>query len=154
VVTPGSYFGTVGSGSFSYDDADITGFGTETISAASSSLTVEFTIFGQTFTDTDDVGNISTGSPDLKLVDGVPVFLDFLMSEVPDPPDNNVIAINEPGVIYIDTWDPSGENLSQLGDGFATEVSVGVVPIPAAVWLFGSGLIGLIGIARRKKKFV
>lgn len=25
------------------------------------------------------------------------------------------------------------------------------VPIPAAAWLFGSGLIGLIGIARRKK---
>jgi hypothetical protein len=25
------------------------------------------------------------------------------------------------------------------------------VPIPAAVWLFGSGLIGLVGIARRKK---
>lgn len=27
----------------------------------------------------------------------------------------------------------------------------GVIPIPAALWLFGSGLIGLIGIARRKK---
>ena len=26
-----------------------------------------------------------------------------------------------------------------------------VVPVPAAVWLFGSGLIGLFGIARRKK---
>ena len=25
------------------------------------------------------------------------------------------------------------------------------VPVPAAVWLFGSGLIGLIGVARRKK---
>ena len=25
------------------------------------------------------------------------------------------------------------------------------VPIPAAVWLFGSGLLGLVGIARRKK---
>jgi hypothetical protein len=25
------------------------------------------------------------------------------------------------------------------------------IPIPAAVWLFGSGLVGLIGIARRKK---
>ncbi|NOR25951.1 MAG: VPLPA-CTERM sorting domain-containing protein, partial [Desulforhopalus sp.] len=24
-------------------------------------------------------------------------------------------------------------------------------PVPAAVWLFGSGLIGLIGVARRKK---
>ncbi len=29
--------------------------------------------------------------------------------------------------------------------------SVSAVPIPAAVWLFGSGLIGLIGLARRKK---
>ena len=25
-----------------------------------------------------------------------------------------------------------------------------VVPVPAAVWLFGSGLMGLIGVARRK----
>lgn len=24
------------------------------------------------------------------------------------------------------------------------------VPVPAAVWLFGSGLIGLVGVARRK----
>jgi len=28
---------------------------------------------------------------------------------------------------------------------------VGNVPVPAAVWLFGSGLLGLVGIARRKK---
>jgi len=28
---------------------------------------------------------------------------------------------------------------------------VSAVPVPAAVWLFGSGLIGLIGIAKRKK---
>ncbi len=26
----------------------------------------------------------------------------------------------------------------------------GTVPVPAAVWLFGSGLIGLVGLARRK----
>lgn len=30
-------------------------------------------------------------------------------------------------------------------------VSVSTVPVPAAVWLFGSGLICLIGFARRKK---
>lgn len=28
---------------------------------------------------------------------------------------------------------------------------IGIVPIPAAVWLFGSGLLGLIGVTRRKK---
>lgn len=28
---------------------------------------------------------------------------------------------------------------------------VSAVPVPAAVWLFGSGLLGLIGISRRKK---
>ena len=32
--------------------------------------------------------------------------------------------------------------------GFVQQVAV---PIPAAVWLFGSGLLGLIGVARRKK---
>ena len=29
--------------------------------------------------------------------------------------------------------------------------TVSSVPVPAAVWLFGSGLLGLLGIARRKK---
>ena len=31
------------------------------------------------------------------------------------------------------------------------QVQVSAVPIPAAAWLFGSGLIGLVGIAKRKK---
>jgi hypothetical protein len=30
-------------------------------------------------------------------------------------------------------------------------VRTSVVPVPAAAWLFGSGLLGLIGISRRKK---
>ena len=30
-------------------------------------------------------------------------------------------------------------------------VPVAAVPVPAAVWLFGSGLLGLVGVARRKK---
>lgn len=35
--------------------------------------------------------------------------------------------------------------------GTIDNVTVSAVPIPAAVWLFGSGFIGLVGIARRKK---
>jgi len=31
------------------------------------------------------------------------------------------------------------------------EVTVSAVPVPAAVWLFGSGLLGTFGVARRKK---
>lgn len=34
--------------------------------------------------------------------------------------------------------------------GTITSTTVSVVPVPATVWLFGSGLLGLIGVARRK----
>ncbi len=34
---------------------------------------------------------------------------------------------------------------------YAAPTVVSAVPVPAAVWLFGSGLLGLVGISRRKK---
>jgi len=36
-------------------------------------------------------------------------------------------------------------------DGSSVRLNVQFVPIPAAVWLFGSGLLGLVGISRCKK---
>lgn len=44
-------------------------------------------------------------------------------------------------------------SLSGVGPAFfgMDDVRYVVMPVPPAVWLFGSGLIGLIGIARRKK---
>jgi hypothetical protein len=38
--------------------------------------------------------------------------------------------------------------------GVSGYTDVSAVPVPAAVWLFGSGLIGLIGVARRKKEHI
>jgi len=39
---------------------------------------------------------------------------------------------------------------SFTGTVVTAELGPVVVPVPAAVWLFGSGLLGLVGIARRK----
>jgi hypothetical protein len=36
--------------------------------------------------------------------------------------------------------------------GSSANFNVQAVPVPAAVWLMGSGLLGLVGVARRKKK--
>lgn len=35
--------------------------------------------------------------------------------------------------------------------GTACEIGADPIPVPAAVWLFGSGLVGLVGVARRKR---
>jgi len=45
--------------------------------------------------------------------------------------------------------DPSGFG----GVNYAVNIQghVNAVPVPAAAWLFGSGLVGLVGVARRKK---
>lgn len=64
-------------------------------------------------------------------------------------PLNNVsyIAIGAPPTIG-----DLGPILQGGGAQFYIEgLNVNPVPIPAAVWLFGSGLLGLVGIARRKK---
>ena len=37
-------------------------------------------------------------------------------------------------------------------NGVVSSASVSAVPVPAAAWLFGSGLVGLAGVARRNKK--
>jgi hypothetical protein len=48
------------------------------------------------------------------------------------------------------TWVLEGCASTASNTGAACGAPVGAVPIPAAAWLFGSGLLGLAGIARRK----
>ncbi len=44
------------------------------------------------------------------------------------------------------------QSLGTLGEALvSTTIHVNAVPIPAAAWLFGSGLLGLTGIARRRR---
>jgi len=48
-------------------------------------------------------------------------------------------------------WSAYGVDGGSDGGVGSFLVRTSVVPIPAAAWLFGSGLIGLVGLARRKK---
>jgi hypothetical protein len=43
-------------------------------------------------------------------------------------------------------------DLMYYGEWDAGSFTTTVVPVPAAVWLLGSGLLGLVGIARRKAR--
>jgi hypothetical protein len=100
----------------------------------------------------------------LSLADTVPVGAGSIGSDQYFIP---AIEFNFP-VPPIDIWGAfGGENFGALWDACETDCLSGVtalrpddvntfakfspVPVPAAVWLFGSGLLGLIGIAKRKK---
>ena len=51
-------------------------------------------------------------------------------------------------VFAINAAQPAGFGLNHITPPGS---SVSAVPVPGAVWLFASGLLGMIGIARRKK---
>ena len=48
-------------------------------------------------------------------------------------------------------WASGGSAITPL-DFVNGNVAISAVPVPAAVWLFGSGLLGLIGVARKKAR--
>jgi hypothetical protein len=54
-------------------------------------------------------------------------------------------AVNSSAVTEIQFEVTGVQNMDSIIDNFTA-----AVPVPAAVWLFGSGLLGLIGIARKK----
>lgn len=56
----------------------------------------------------------------------------------------NFLDIKSGQGIALGNW-----NLSSTGE--LTYTAVSAVPVPAAAWLFGSGLLGLVGVARRRR---
>ena len=64
--------------------------------------------------------------------------------------DFNFFSAPAPGQGNPGPFLSAAEFLSTGPDGNGSDW-VGAVPVPAAVWLFGSGLLGLVGIARRRR---
>ena len=87
------------------------------------------------------------------------VIADYIAGSNPGSNGSSLFAIHIAGFTDQNPLDPGGTctgtpDANNPDCNLLTSVWVGggtVVPVPAAVWLFGSGLLGLIGVARRKK---
>lgn len=75
----------------------------------------------------------------------------WLIKNVDEVDNPATPAVNEGFQTFRSFYTKEGEALG-LGTGprLLLEYSLAPVPVPAAVWLFGSGIAGMIGLARRK----
>ena len=93
--------------------------------------------------------NPSTAVPDLLVIGGWTVNLST--TSIAEQ-TTSILTLEGSGSISGNGFDltPTQWTLSANDTGSTYSMTVTAVPIPAALWLFGSGLLGLIGIARKK----
>jgi len=130
----GPYTGRSYLGSFSYDDTSVVGSGEEILSLNFGALQVSFDFEGQAFDAAHDVNFDSY--PQLTLVDGSPVFLDYLLVR-----GVNGVSFGVPDVMQVSVQGP----LVALAGapGFSIQGSVALVPEPATTVLLALGLLTL-----------
>lgn len=54
------------------------------------------------------------------------------------------------GSVWLDVFEATGAPLYNGASHWDINMELTAVPLPAAVWLFGAGLVGLVSVARRK----
>lgn len=146
-----------------YDVQFLDGFYTDTFTDASdldATTEAQARLFGQALMDQvllDTAEGLFDTDPELtfgcentnECVVWIPFDIDVLLVTAVQAINKRPEAITIQDGVY-------GPNTNSYGNNFADDsnwvyADWSVVPVPAAVWLFGSGLLGLIGIARRKK---
>ena len=139
VVTNGPLSGTVGTGDFTFDEDDIL-TGDENL--VGTDIEVNFVFDGQTFDETND--ELYSSFPMLVFEDFERIGLNYWLTD-----SINGVNFNNPLLAQLRMYDliPSDGDFDYLLDITAT-----YVPIPGAVWLLGSGLIGLVGLRKKFKK--
>lgn len=125
------------SGIGSYDDSSLTGIGTESI-LFSGGNTLSLTVGSESFTQADDLTPAS-----LVFDGGVFQYLSF-------SGDAFSFGFFDSYPCGATCFEGEDDNFNII-EGTWTSFTTTVVPVPAAVWLFGSGLLGLAGLARRKR---
>lgn len=144
-----SLIGTTGSGTFTYDSSLVTGSGFESINAGQG-LTLELTVFGQTFTEANDRDLASGVPPDFPVLsfnDGQPFGIGFRVLE--SPLTNNPTAIALPGVEFFEfdsIFSPNGSG------GFESSLFVlaGAVPEPTSQAMAFTLTLSLLACRRRR----
>lgn len=135
---PGNAFSLVDNDSITvtgiFDNAGLTGVGTESVFFGGGN-TLNLDVGNMTFSEADDA------LAELVFTDGAFTYLSFSTMFGSD----SFFDTYPCGVTCFEGQD---DNLNIIE---GTWTSYSAVPVPAAVWLFGSGLLGLVGIARRKK---
>jgi len=134
-------------GEFFIDDSNFTGIGIEDFSPTSPPSTGELlsfdaNILSNSFSSADDFGFPSF--PRVIFENGSVTQMDFESTTL-DP--QLTIFLTASGIEFTYAQGAFGAETQQFA-GFVENISA--VPIPAAVWLFGSGLLGIIGVARRR----
>ncbi|NNJ97738.1 MAG: VPLPA-CTERM sorting domain-containing protein [Gammaproteobacteria bacterium] len=85
----------------------------------------------------------------------VPVTSPFDDVATVDIDTNFILAVCEDGgLCYGETFGEflgDGSAIVQFGEGAVMVSGVAPVPVPAAVWLFDTGLLGLVAVARRRR---
>lgn len=136
-VSDGLYQGAVGTGSFTYD-TDLILEGDEILNVENG-LTVAFSFGGQVFDESHDVD--FDIFPELEFSDGRPVFLDYSLVD-----GQSDVNFSDPMLFAV----ALGEISLSPGDvDYDVELFAQAVPVPAAIWLLGSGIACIIGLGRK-----
>lgn len=124
-----------------FDDSVLIG-GTGTIDFSLSGNSLTIAVGSITYFESDDDKHASGGYPTLSLsgggIDDLNGFNFFTTLG-----GNSFESLNN-------TFFGEDLNLNQINGTWASTVTLSPVPVPAAVWLFGSGLLGLFGVAKRR----
>ena len=122
-----------------FDDSVISsGSGTIFFNSGSGN-TMTLNVGTKIFTASNDEGFL-TDSPSITLSNFDLIGFDYLATS----------GINSAPATFSSSH-PYFDDIDNMIGQWQTTVEFSPVPVPAAVWLFGSGLIGLVGFARRKK---
>ena len=140
----GPFTGATATGTITYNDELITGIADEFLTPAEG-LTVSLTIFGQTFTEADDVA--FDAGPVLDFLGGEIIRFDFSVHEIFGP---TTTPITEPGVLGFSMFmvtESTGTSGETIITG-AVDVDAAAIPVPATLPLLMSGVF-VAGYYRR-----